>query len=92
MLQNMSDVDIKIPRCTTIGFIENLKNEYSKEISQIDQEAYQEKFSEDLPSPKPLPKEKQEDFLCHANIKVPKEQEQAYRDLLARHHDVFSTD
>ncbi len=27
MLQNMSDVDIEIPRCTTIGFIENLNND-----------------------------------------------------------------
>jgi hypothetical protein len=25
MLQNMSDADIKIPQCTTIGFIKNLK-------------------------------------------------------------------
>jgi hypothetical protein len=39
MLENMSDVDIEIPRCTTIGFIENLKNDCVKEISQIDQEA-----------------------------------------------------
>jgi hypothetical protein len=38
MLQHMSDVDIEIPQCPIIGFIENLKNVYFKEISQIDQE------------------------------------------------------
>ena len=92
MLQNMSDVDIEIPRCTTIGFIENLKNDYFDEISPIDQEDTQKRFSKDLPLPKPLSKEKQEEFLSHANIKVPREQEQAYRVLLANHHDVFSTD
>jgi hypothetical protein len=40
----MSDVDIEIPRCTTIGFIENLKNDYFKEISQIDHQSAQQKF------------------------------------------------
>ncbi len=41
---------------------------------------------------KPLPRDKQEKFLAHANIKVPEEQEQAYRRLLTKHHNVFSTD
>jgi hypothetical protein len=85
----MSDVDIEIPRCTTIGFIENLNNEYFK-ISPIDQESALQKFSEDLPLPKPLSREMQEEFLAQANIKVPKEQ--AYRVVLVKHHDVFSTD
>jgi hypothetical protein len=91
-LQNMSDVDIEIPRCTTIGFIENLNNEYFNKISPINQESTQQEFSENLSLPKPLSKEKQEEFLAHANIKIPKEQEQAHRVLLAKHHDVFSTD
>jgi hypothetical protein len=34
---------------------------------------------------------KKDDFLAHANIKVPQDQEQAYREKLSRHHDVFST-
>jgi hypothetical protein len=67
-------------------------NDYFKKFSPIDQEFSQQKFSEDLPLPKPPPKEKQEGFLAHASIKVPKEQEQAYRVLLAKHHEVFSTD
>jgi hypothetical protein len=79
MQQNMSDVDIEIPQCTTIGLIENLNNDYFNKISPIDQEDTQCKFSKDLPLPTPLSKEKQENFLAHANIKVPKEQEQAYR-------------
>jgi hypothetical protein len=61
-------------------------------ISPIDQESAQQIFSEDLPLPKPLPREKQEEFLAHAYIKVRKEQEQAYKLLLAKHHNVFSTD
>jgi hypothetical protein len=77
MLQNMSDADIKIPRCTTFGFIENLNNDYFKEIFPINQESAQQKFSEDLPLPKPLSREKQEEFLAHTNIKIQKEQEQA---------------
>ena len=31
------------------------------------------------------------DFLAHANIKVPAQEKQAYEDLIAQHHDVFST-
>jgi hypothetical protein len=75
MLQNMSDVQIEIPQCTTIGFIENLNKDYCKKISHIDQEFTQQKLSKDLPLPKPLPREKQEQFLAHANVKVPKQQE-----------------
>jgi hypothetical protein len=40
-----------------IGFIENLKNDYFKEISQMDKS--QQNFSEDFPLPKLLPREKQ---------------------------------
>jgi hypothetical protein len=47
----MSDVDIEISSCKTIGFIENLKSYYIKEISQIDQDSPQQKFSEDLKKP-----------------------------------------
>jgi hypothetical protein len=32
MLQNMSDVHYEIPRCTAIGFIENLKMTTSKKF------------------------------------------------------------
>jgi hypothetical protein len=45
---------LEIPQCSTIGFIENLNNDYFKKIFQIDQESVQQKFSEDLPLPKPL--------------------------------------
>jgi hypothetical protein len=76
----MSDSDFEIPWCITIGFIENLKNDYFKEISQIEKESAQQKFSDDLPLPKPLPREKQEEFFAHANIKVPEEQKQVHRE------------
>ena len=32
------------------------------------------------------------DFLAQANIKVPTQEKQAYEDLIAQHHDMFSTD
>jgi hypothetical protein len=49
-----------------LAFFENLKNDSFKEISQIYQAPFK-KISEDLPLPKSFPKEKQEDFLAHAN-------------------------
>jgi hypothetical protein len=68
--QNMSDVDIEILQCTTIGFIENLKNDYFKEIYQIDQKSAQQKFLTTFPCQNPCQK-KQEDCLAYTNIKVP---------------------
>ena len=32
------------------------------------------------------------DFMAHTNIKVPAQEKQVYDDLIAHHHDVFSTD
>ena len=32
------------------------------------------------------------DFLAQANIKVPVQEPKAYEELIAQHHDVFSTD
>ena len=31
-------------------------------------------------------------FLAQANIKVPPQEKQAYEDLIAQHHNMFSTD
>ncbi len=62
MLQDMSDVDIEIPKCATIGFIENIKNDFFKEISQIDQESAQQKFPSTFLCQNLLTKEKQEHF------------------------------
>jgi hypothetical protein len=50
------------------------KCSYFKKISLIDQEFAQQKFSEDLPFRKPLSREKQEEFLAHANIPASKSQ------------------
>jgi hypothetical protein len=63
MLQNMSDVDIEIPRCTTIGSIENLNNEYFGKISPIDQEDTQQRLSKDLPLPNLCQKKSKKNFL-----------------------------
>jgi hypothetical protein len=47
------------------------------EISQIDQESTQQQPSEDISLHETLPKEKQEDFIAHANINVPQKQGKA---------------
>ena len=91
LLQNCTDVDMEIPRCTVIGFIENLTNEEFNEISQIDQEDVKKTVSKDKPVPKAMSKEEKDAFLEKANVKVPDSEKQAYIDLIARHHDVFST-
>ena len=71
MLQNCSDQDIEIPRNTTLGYLENLKNKEFNNISVIDQEKVKEEFSQDVPLPKPMSDSVKIDFLAHANIKVP---------------------
>ena len=92
MLQNCSDQDIEIPRNTTLGYLENLNNKEFNKISVIDQEKVKEDFSHDAPLPKPMSESVKVDFLAHANIKVPAQEKQAYEELIAQNHDVFSTD
>ena len=48
--------------------------------------------SQDAPLPKPMSDSVKVDFLAHANIKVPSQERKAYEELIAQHHDVFSTD
>ena len=90
MLQNCSDQDIKIPRDTTLGYLENLNNKEFNNISVIDQEKVKEDFSHDAPLPKPMSESVKVDFLAHANIKVPAQERQAYEELIAQNHDVFT--
>ena len=82
---------MELPRCTVIGFIENLDNKEFNKISKIDQEDLKQTISKDKPLSKPLPKEERDTFLGKANVKVPDSEKQAYINLIARHHDVFST-
>ena len=49
MLQNCSDQDIEIPRNTTLGYLENLRNKEFNNISVIDQEKVKQNFSHDIP-------------------------------------------
>jgi hypothetical protein len=37
LLQNCGDVDMEIPRCTAIGYLENLQNNSFQEIYAIDE-------------------------------------------------------
>ena len=93
ILQNCSSQDIEIPRGTTVGFIENLSNQEFDQILEIDQEEPLKcSKSKDLPLPKPMSGTEREAFLAQANIKVPQEEKQHYRNLIAEHHDVFSKD
>ena len=87
MLQNCSDQDIEIPKNTTLGYLENLKNKEFNNILLIDQEKVKKDFSHVAP----LTDSVKVDFLAHANIKVPAQERQAYEDLIAQNHDVFST-
>ena len=80
MLQNCSDQDIEIPRNTTLGYLENLKNKEFNDISVIDQEKVKEDFSQDVPLPKPMSDSVKVDFLAQANIKVPVQERKAYED------------
>ena len=57
LLQNCTDVDMEFPKCTVIGYIENLDNDEFNEISKIDQEDLKNNHSKDKPLPKPLSKE-----------------------------------
>ena len=47
LLQNCSDADMEIPRCTAIGFLENLQNGTFKEIHASDQNQLEKEVSQD---------------------------------------------
>ena len=72
--------------CTTLGYLENLKNKEFNNISVIDQEKVKEDFSRDVPLPKPMSDSVKVDFLAQANIKVPVQERKAYKELIAQHH------
>ena len=63
LIQNCSDQDVEIPRCTTLGFIENLKNTEFKEIHEINQEQLKKSWSKDKPLPTAMPTDKKVEFL-----------------------------
>ena len=45
LLQNCGDEDITIPRCSNIGYIENVKNPCFDEISEVKPNEWENKFS-----------------------------------------------
>ena len=92
ILQNCSNQAIEIPRGTSLGFIENLRNTEFGEILKLDEKVTEEKLSKDLPKPEPLSPKARAEFLSKANIKVPAEENDAYQKLISDHHDVFSKD
>ena len=65
---------MEIPRCTAIGFLENLRNSTFNEIHQINEEEIEEKLSKNKPIPKPLPSANRGEFLKEAKITVPDEE------------------
>ena len=74
-----------------MGFIENLSNQEFDQILEIDQkEPLKCSGSKDIPLPKPMSGTKKEAFLTQANIKVPAEEKQAYKDFFSENHNVFS--
>jgi hypothetical protein len=92
LLQNCSDVDIEIPRCTAIGFLENLQNETFKQIQAIDQNQLEKETSKDKSAPAPMSNKDKTKFLDKIKINVPAEERDTYIKLLLKHQDVFSHD
>ncbi len=90
ILQNCSDVDIEIPRCTAIGFLENLQNDTFKQIQAIDQNQLEREISKDKPAPPPMSNEDKGKFLDKIKMNVPAEECDTYIKLLVKHHNVFS--
>ena len=92
LLQNCGDVDMEIPRCTAIGFLENLQNDTFNEIYVLDEKKMEEEASKDVPIPNPMNNKQKEEFLSKVKINVPAEERETYQDILLNHHDVFSLD
>ncbi len=83
---------MEIPRCTAIGYLENLQNNSFNEIYEIDENKIEMEATEDKPIPEPMTNMQKEKFLAQIKITVPTEEETTYTKLLLRHHDVFSVD
>ncbi len=92
ILQNCSDVDIEIPRCTAIGFLKNLQNDNFKQIQAIDQNQLELEISKDKPAPPPMSNKDKGKFLDKIRMNVPDEECDTYIKLLVKHYDVFSLD
>ena len=90
ILQNCGDVDMEIPRCTTIGYLENLQNNAFNEIYPVDEQKIEEEAAQDKPIPDPMTNQQKLEFLSHIKITVPAEEQNSYTKLLLKHHDVFS--
>ncbi len=50
LLQNCGDVDIEIPRCTAIGYLENLQNKSFNEIYAVDEQKIEDEAAKTNPS------------------------------------------
>jgi hypothetical protein len=72
IFQNCKDDDITILRCSNIGYIENVKNPYFDNISEIKSNELEIKVSQNpqAPKPEPLSQEEKMKFLAQAKIKV----------------------
>jgi dUTPase len=94
IVQNCSNEDITIPRCSNIGYFENAKNPYFDNISEIKSKEWEIKVSKNpqLPEPDPLSQLQKAKFLAKAKINVPIVDKYQYKDLLCKHHDMFSKD
>ena len=92
LLQNCGDVDMEIPRCTAIGYLENLQHNSYKEIYAIDEKKIEEEAAKDKPIPEPMTNVQKAKFLAQVKITVPAKEQENYTNLLLKHHDVFSVD
>ena len=69
---------MEIPRCTAIGFLENLQNDTFKQIQAIDQNQLEREISKDKPAPPPMSNEDKGKFLDKIKMNVPNEEHDTY--------------
>jgi DNA-directed RNA polymerase subunit M/transcription elongation factor TFIIS len=74
ILQNCRDEDLTIHRCSSIGYIENVKNPYFDEKSVIKSNEREVKIKQNpqVPEPEPLSQEEKVKFIAQAKSMFPR--------------------
>jgi hypothetical protein len=83
---------MEIPRCTAIGYLENLQNNSFNKIYAVDEQKIEDEAAKDKPIPEPMTNVQKSKFLAQVKITVPAVEQDTYTKLLLKHHDVFSVD
>jgi hypothetical protein len=91
ILQNCGNEDFTIPKCSNLGYIENVKNPHFDNISEFYSNEWEIRVSQNpqLSEPESLSQKEKAKFLAQAKINVPIEERYQYKDLFCKHRDVF---